>query len=341
MGVAIAMVVTGISLSETNAATVDPSVPILWHATGGHVLKAAFVDLKAGVVILKGEDGQIRNVPLKLLMPEDQVVAKALAERLVSGEAFAGKPPAANDKLAVFTEGPGKGFFAFYTNANFIVRVNDRAVATIICLENGQPVGKPIVVKSGYSYSDPETQRETARNIVSFDEAYAPMLQPGSITLTGVLQDNVRFGYNLTIKNNTIQTWGWVEDPPGLKTPSSCNPAFAFSASHSFDPYMLVVDQKAAVKDLSFVGNPVSGKAFTLQYGDIAQGYDVPIRSAEIRGPVFGSRRVSLSIKRSQAAEMRFSTTGHGPVYGGYEVRILKKKQAARDDTVQFSLTID
>lgn len=346
MGVAIAVVVATMSLSDVRGDAVAPSAQLLWHATSGHVLKAEFIDLKEGVVMMKGEDGQVRNVPLNLLVAEDQAIAKTLAERaaaaaIVASTPLASTPPAAKDRLPVFAEGPGKGFFAFYANPNFIVRVNDKAVATIICLEGDKPVGKPILVKLGHSYLDPETHVEVNRGIVSFDEGYAPMLQPDSITLTGLLKDDVRFGYNLTIKDNTIQTWGWMEDPPKLKTPSVCIPSFAFSASHTFDNYMLVVDQKVVVKDMSFVGNPVSGKTFTLPYGDMPKGFNVPLASAEIKGPVFGSRHVSLSIKRSQAAEMRFWTLGHGPLFTGFEVRMLKKKQASREDTVQFSLTID
>ena len=334
MGMAMTTAVALMCLSNVYAEA------LLWHATSGHVLKAEFLGLKEGFVSMKGEDGQIRNVPLNLLLPADQEVAKALAARMASVAVVASAPPDAKDKLAVFADGPGKGSFAFYTNANFIVRVNNRAVATILCLEDGKPVGGPITVKLGHTFLDPETRVEINRGIVSFDEA-APMLQPDSITLTGLLKDDVRFGYNLTIQGNTIQTWGWVEDPPKLKTPTLCIPAFVFSASHTFDPYMKVVDQKEAVKDLSFVAKPVSGKALVLQYGDLPKGFNVPLSSAEIKGPVFGSRRLSLSIKRSQAAEMRFYSTGHGPVYAGFEVRMLKKKQASREDVVQFSLTID
>ncbi len=340
MGVAITMVVMRISLSGAHGATVDPRAPLLWHATGGYVLKAEFLDLKEGVVILKDEEGQIRNVPLNLLLPEDQTVAKNLAERITSVEKLASKPGAKN-LLSVFTEGPGKGFFAFYTSPNFIVRVSDKAVATITCLENGEPVGKPITIKSIYTYDDKKTGRPANRSIVSFDEAYAPVLQPSTLTLSGLLEDNVRFTFNLVINNNAIQTWGWVEDPPGIQVPTACNPTFLFAASNSFGPYVMVVDQKEAVKDLSLVANPVKGKPFTLQYGDVPKDYNVPLLSAEIKGPVFGARRVSVSINRSKEAEMLFVPTAHGPVYSGFEVTMYKKNNASRGDTVRLTLTID
>ena len=120
MGIAITVVVATISLSDVRGDAGVPSAQLLWHATSGHVLKAEFVELKAGVVIMKGEDGQVRNVPLNVLVPADQAIAKTLAERaapaaIVASTPLASTPPATKDRLPVFADGPGKGFFAFYT----------------------------------------------------------------------------------------------------------------------------------------------------------------------------------------------------------------------------------
>lgn len=337
--VAITLVVATMSLSNVQGDEVDPRAPLLWRAISGHVLKAEFLDLKAGVVILKSEDGEVRNVPLNLLMPEDQAVAKTLAKRMTSGGLFAFKS-GAKGELPVFTEGPGKGAFAFYTNANFMVSVSEKASITITCLENGKPVGKPILAKWNCSYVVKKKGGSPNRSIVSFDEDYAPVLQPDILTLSGLLQDKVRFGFDLAIKKNTIQIGGWIEDPPGLQSPTLFTPIFTFRSSHSFGAQVMVVDQKAAVKDLSLTLTPMKGKSLDLPYGDIPKDYAVPLLSAEIKGPVFGSRRVSLAVNRSQAAEMRFESNG-GPVFGGFKMSLLKKDNASRDDTIRMSLTID
>ena len=334
-----ALVVLAIGLTNGFSQSEDPGAPRLWRATSGHALKAAFVEIKAGGVVLKTEDGQLRSVPLNLLLPSDQATAKAFSERIASGGNFPVKA-AAPGGLPAFTAGPGKGLFAFYTNANFMVRVTDKAVATIICLEDGKPVGKPIHIRTGYTVPDPKIRDGKPRAIASFDAGPGPLLQPRNIALTGLLADNVRFGYQIAIEDNAIHTWGWAEDPPGIALPTRCTSSFVFPASHSFEAHVLVVDQKAAVKDLSLALKPLKGKDFTLPYGEIPREYDIPLRSATVEGPVFGTRRVRIDVGSSRNAEMRCNVGSGSPLYRGYTLRLTKKDAAARDDTARITLTI-
>jgi hypothetical protein len=203
---AAAMVVLAIGIASARGQGEDPRAPRLWRATTGQTLKAAFVEIKAGAVVLKAEDGQLRGVPLNLLMPKDQAVAKDFAERMGAGGMFAVKP-ALPGRLPTFAEGPGKGFYAFYTNANFIVRVTDK-------------------------------------------EAVLP-------------------------------------------------------------------------------------------YGDIPKGFKGAMKSAEIKGPVFGSRRLSLAPGRSKNAEMEFYSAGHGALFSGYNIRLVKKNAASKDDAERITLKIE
>ena len=64
---AAAMVVLAIGIASARGQGEDPRAPRLWRATTGQTLKAAFVEIKAGAVVLKAEDGQLRGVPLNLL----------------------------------------------------------------------------------------------------------------------------------------------------------------------------------------------------------------------------------------------------------------------------------
>lgn len=335
-----AMVVLVIGLAGARGQGEDPRAPRAWRAINGQSLNAAFVEIKGGAVVLKAEDGQLRSVPLHLLMPSEQSVAKDFAERMASGGIYAVNPAAAG-RLPTFAEGPGKKFFAFYTNANFIVRITDKAVATVVCIEDGKPVGKPIHVNPGLFFTDPQNHQPRVRAIASFDAVPGPLLQPESIAITGLLADNVRFGFHIAIEDNAVHTWSWAEDPPGIAQPTESNPAFHFASSHRFEAHVLVVDQKAAVKDLSLVLEPMKGKDVVLPYGDIPKGYKGALKSAEIKGPVFGSRRLSLAPGRSRASEMELSKLGHGPLFSGYDIRLKKKDAASKDDTARITLKIE
>lgn len=337
---AAAMVVLAIGIASARGQGEDPRAPRLWRATTGQTLKAAFVEIKAGAVVLKAEDGQLRGVPLNLLMPKDQAVAKDFAERMGAGGMFAVKP-ALPGRLPTFAEGPGKGFYAFYTNANFIVRVTDKAAASVLCIENGKPVGKPIQVNPGHLFVGPDNPTPRARAIASFDAVPGPLLQPKIISFTGLLKDDVRFGFNIAIEDTAVHTWSWAEDPPGIAQPTQCIPAFQFAASHSFEAHVMVVDQKAAVKDLSLVLEPMKGKEVVLPYGDIPKGFKGAMKSAEIKGPVFGSRRLSLAPGRSKNAEMEFYSAGHGALFSGYNIRLVKKNAASKDDAERITLKIE
>jgi len=326
---ATAMVVLAIGIASARGQGEDPRAPRLWRATTGQTLKAAFVEIKAGAVVLKAEDGQLRGVPLNLLMPKDQAVAKDFAERMAAGGMFAVKP-ALPGRLPTFAEGPGKGFYAFYTNANFIVRVTDKAAASVQCIENGKPVGNPIQVNPGH-----------VRAIASFDAVPGPLLQPKIISFTGLLKDDVRFGFNIAIEDTAVHTWSWAEDPPGIAQPTQCIPAFQFAASHSFEAHVMVADQKEAVKGLSLVLKPMKGKEVVLPYGDMPKGYKGAMKSAEIKGPVFGSRRLSLAPGRSKNSEMEFYPAGHGALFSGYDIRLVKKNAASKNDAERITLKIE
>lgn len=319
---------------------VDPTASREWHAYGGHTMTASMVKLSGDAVVLKGADGSVRNVPLHMLIPEDQALAKEWGARIAAGGTHAIKPGKGKE-LATFAEGPGKGNFAFYEHENFVVSISPVARISIQCLEAGKPVGKPVGVEMGHRYQDLKARTTQTRKIVSFTEAYHPVLQPDVVTLEGVLSGNVPFGFTLAIEGKSIHVSGWVEDPTPSGDPTDYAPTFRFPRSHSFEAHVLVADQKIALKPYSLEVNPLRGKVFTIPYGDRAEGYDVPIRSVSIKGPIFGIRRLSVAYGSSSAGEMRLQFAMYPMPYTGFRVRLLKKDATLRDSVCRMTLTID
>lgn len=327
--------------SASLAENADPRAPRTWRAMGGHALPATFVAVQGNAVVLKGEDGVERSVPLHLLMPAEQALARQFAERMASGGIYDTKPGGGN-QLATFTEGPAKGFFAQHETPYYIARMTSRAALTIQCLEDGKPVGKPISVSLGHFSLDARRQPRS-RAIATFKESYPPILQPTRMTLEGTLADNVLFGSTIAFEEKAVHLWGWVEDPTGIKDPTVYTPGFVFPASHRFEPHVLVVDQKEAVKAYSVEANPLRGRVFTLPFGDIPRGAEIrqPLRSMAIKGPLYGSRQVRVDVGPSRAGEMRLIFRSHGALFNGFSVQLEKSNPALRDETCRISLVIE
>ncbi len=326
-----------VAAQGVGAAAAEPQV---WRAYGGHSVTADFVEIKAGTVVLKGEDGTVRQVPLHLLVPEDQARAKQLDElkRTAPAHAFA---KGAAGKLALFSDGPAKGSFAVYTHENFVAKLGADAVLRVQCLEAGKAVGNPIQVYLWGGFRDPKAANAKRRTIVSFKEDYKPMIQPDRIYLEGVMSEDVLFGVGFEFKGSTIQSWGWVEDPKTIKFPTLGFPVCDFSRSHSFPADLLVVEQKKILEPFSLKVQPQSGKPVIHPYGDRVKGFNQPAKTVEILGPVFGGRKVSLALGSSKACELRAWKRNASPPFEGFEVRMLKEKKESRDETSRMILAID
>lgn len=311
----------------------------VWRAYGGHAITAEFIEIKAGAVVLKGEDGTMRQVALTLLIPEDQARAKKLDEQKRSAPSHAVAKAAAG-KLPLFSEGPGKGFFAVYTHENFVAQLGADAVLRVQCMENGTAVGKPLQVYLWSYYKDPD-KKDQRRTILSFKEEYTPVIQPNRLLIEGLMKDGVQFGLGLKFKDNQIETWGWVEDPKGIAQPTECYPVCSFAKTHTFPADLLVVEQKKILAPFSMKVEPLRGKAVVHPYGDRAQGFNQPSKSVEILGPVFGGRKVSLSLISSKACDLRVWNRAAVAPVEGFDVRLQKEDPKSRDEKLRMILTID
>jgi len=325
---------------SVRAERVDPTASREWRAYGGYTLKAALVKLDGDEVVLKAADGSVRNVPLRMLIAEDQTLAKELAAQLAAADLPAAMSGSGN-RLSEFTEGPGKGYFAFYENKNFILSISPEAKIRIQCLDAGKPIGKPIDVDMGHSFISPETHRPEPRRILSFSEAYQPVLQPDTVTLEGLLVDDIPFGFSLAFEGQSIHLSGWVEDSTAPRDSKDYIPAFKFASTHSFAADVMVEDQKKALEVFWLDVNPLKGRAFKQFYGERPLEMNTALRSVSFHGDIFGSRHLSVSPGPSRASELRLTSRNTTPIFSGFELGLVKRKPELRDPMCRITLTIN
>lgn len=322
------------------AKAAEPAVRV-WTSLNGHTVTAEFVEVKDGAVVLKDANGAIRNVRLGLLVPADQALAQEMDAKRVAGPA-AEEVGASSRLLPVFREGAAKGLHAVYSNANFVATVAASGQLSITCLDGGAAVGKPITFAAGYGYADKANHSKyVGRRIVSYEKAPRPTLAPSVLAYEATLDDGVKVGLSYEFKKNTVQVWGWVEDPAGITYPTGCHLRFAFRASHDFENDVPVVERKKVLAPYTLVVDPIEGKPLSYPYGDKVTRLATAAQRVEIEGPLFGKRRVSivaLSLKSAPLAPWIY--TDFAP-YQGYSVGLGKQSKSSRDERERMVLTVD
>lgn len=312
----------------------------VWTSSNGHEITAEFLEIKNGVVLLKDEDGATRNVRLSLLAPADQKLAQHLQEQK-SAEPSAAVAQASSNRLPVFAEGPGKGFHAVYTSPNFVAQMRPDTRVDIQCMENGAPVGKPLRLSSYHAYREPKLNRTISRSIVSFDKVSEPTLTPGVLVFEGFLDDQVQFGFGVEFKGNTVQAWGWVEDPPGIERPTHYFHYFSIPAFRTFEAHVPVVEQKKALEPYWVSVKPVKGKTMEYPYGVVVKGWTSGVALVNVEGPAFGGRKLSFTPGHTKTGTLQPWIYPSFAPYQGYQVRLRKEEQKYRGDRCRIILTVN
>lgn len=313
----------------------------VWTSYNGHTITAEFVEIKDGSVALRDENGATRNVRLGLLLPVDQAKAQELDAKRLAGP-VADAAGASPNLLPVFREGGAKGLHAIYSNANFVATVAANGALTITCLDGGAPVGRPITFAAAYGYADKAKHSQyVGRRIVSYQKTPKPTLAPTVLSYEATLVDDVKVGLNYEFKKNTVQVWGWIDDPAGISYPTSYHLRFAFRASHDFADDLPVVERKKVVAPYALTVSPVEGKPVSYPYGDKAKRLEAPAQRVEIEGPLFGKRRVSVDALASKDAWLGPWIYPDFAPYQGYSVGLHKEDKASRNDRERMILTVD
>lgn len=320
----------------------QPEVPFrTWTSYNGQTVKARFVELGGdGVVVLRREDGVNVRLRAGLLAQADQDLARTLEAKRKAGPA-AESVGASAKVLPVYKEGPAKGLYAAFSNATYTASIHPNGTVSIQCLDAHGKAGKPIRLAAQYGYNDPQKKRYVGRKVVSFDPVPPPSLTPASVVLEGTLDDGVRFGQGVAFKPDSVVAWGWVEDPKGLSTPTAYQYRFQFAASHEFGPQVTVPEIKKALEGCVVSIRPIDGKSVRHAYGDSIQRLTAPALLAEVEGPVFGARRVSVSAAApKEASLLPYIYSGFAP-YQGFSIGLQKVDKASRSEKCQMVLKIE
>src|SRR5690554_257591 len=220
-GLLLLLGLAGLSLAAVAKPAADaPQELPEWHSRAGQSMRAEFLEVQYGEVWLRGTNHLVFKIPLVALTPEGQQLARDLEAQRQAGPAMQTQSVASN-QLPVFLDGPAAQCNAIFNHKNFIATVDAEGEMKIVCLDQGKPLDKkPIFLYFVCRYTDPDKRHYLRRKIAHFDSPPQPTQGKTGLTYKGTLQDNVAFEINVEFKDNSIQAWGWAQDPPKLEFPS-------------------------------------------------------------------------------------------------------------------------
>ncbi len=311
-----------------------------WTSVTGHRITASFVAIDGASLVLNDENGETRTIPLSLLTPSDQARARE-HDQARTGEPKAQAEGSSPDRFPVFLSGDAKGYHAVHTHPHFTARVTDRGWIEIQCLADGKPVGEPIVFSFGHAYEDKQTNRHPRRRITEFKKMTPPTRAPRVLEYEATIQGGATIGLNYAFIDNSIQIWGWVVDPPGIKDPTTMRLSFSFKASHDFPHETPVAERKRVLAPCALVIQPRTGRTVRLPYADVVARFPESVQRMTIEGPVYGPRSVSISAQSPRNAELVLWNYRNYAPYQGYSVGLRKQNLASKANTERIIITID
>lgn len=307
-----------------------------WTSLTGHKITAAFVAIEGENIVLKYEDGQERKIRLPMLIEADQALAKEL-DKLPKGDAQT--KGSASNRLPIFISGKAKGNHAIYSHDNFIAKITASGAIEIQCLEDGSPVGKPLLFSFRHDYY--KGDKRYTRRLTEFHKFPLPSLSPTLLEYEAALEEDVTTGVNVAFIDNTIQVWGWVIDPPQIKESTFIRLNFSFRASHVFPPEKTVAEQKKILEPYTLAVYEKKKGLTRFPYGDAVFRLPRTAQRMIVEGPLFGKRSISVSAQSQKNTALDIVNYRDYAPYQGYTVRMMKDKQSSKSDSERMILTID
>ncbi|NLF23462.1 MAG: hypothetical protein GX590_09915 [Lentisphaerae bacterium] len=308
-----------------------------WSSRSGATVTAALVGVQQNMVSLQTTNGAVLRIRLGDLTPPGQAAVAAWVERQQRGPAYQTEGVASN-RVPVFTEGPGRRYHSVYTHPNFIARVNRASQVEIEIRDGTNTFGRPLILRPLHHYV---SRQEYGRAIVGFDEIPRPTLDPKELTFTGRMADGVTFSWSYAFVDNTVQCWGWVRDPPGIKYPTRFQMRLYVPAVRTFENSVPMDERKRLLAPFELRVEPPKGKTVVYPFWQGQQSLIGLAEQVTVDGPVYGSRR--LSVTASQLKDGRLIPViyrGTAP-YEGFSVALIKNEIDKRSDRFRMIVTID
>jgi len=340
-GLLLLLGLAGLSLAAVAKPAADaPQELPEWHSRAGQSMRAEFLEVQYGEVWLRGTNNLVFKIPLVALTPEGQQLARDLEAQRQAGPAMQTQSVASN-QLPVFLDGPAAQCNAIFNHKNFIATVDAEGEMKIVCLDQGKPIDKPLFINFGCSYSQPGKRRSYRRPVAYFDNPPKPSENSPELTYKGRMKDNVEFEITYEFKDNSIQAWGWIQDPDDISFPSRFGLGLRFTATHRFAPDVPLEERKKQLEGFELVVNPIDGKSVTYPFWQSTQRLALPAKRVEILGDVYGERRIYVTIPSTKIAQLHPRVyTGNAP-HAGFSVGLRKSSYSSRNRNERLVLTID
>ena len=222
----------------TIAQAQDLSKPRKWTSTAGTQFEATVVnlDLKTQTVQLKGTDGRILNIQLRLLSAADKTLLQKWHQEKEAKEKGTGGILAAGEgKLAAFADGKYKNYNTVYEGREYDALLRRDGIMLVYPKDKGERLGKPVMVYMACHYVNAQRQH-IRRQIASLSEAPEPSVtnRPPKLRLRGKFEDDVTFDMEFYLKDDKVTVEGSIKDPRGLKFPSYLQNRLQMAATHKF-----------------------------------------------------------------------------------------------------------
>ena len=154
-------------------------------------------------------------------------------------------------QLPVFEDGPWKGKFLVYENANFDATMDAYGNLEVQPKYAGKPVGKSFTFGDfGMYYAKPEGDHNVLipRRMVSVEKLTGPLTQPAKLVLKGKFDDDVAFTRLFEFQNNRIQFSVGFKDPKDIVYASCAGVGICFPASHTIPNAMQQAQREEILK---------------------------------------------------------------------------------------------
>ena len=245
----IPLLITLISIPILASAQ-DLSKPRKWTSTAGTQFEATVVslDLKTQTVQLKGTDGRILNIQLRLLSAADKaLLQKWHQEKEAKEKGTGGILEAGEGKLAAFADGKYKNYNTVYEGREYDALLRRDGIMLVYPKDKGERLGKPVQVYMACHYVNAQRQH-IRRPIVTLSEAPEPAVvtRPPRLRLRGKFEDNVTFDMEFYLKDDKVTVEGSIKDPRGLEFPSYLQNRLQMTATHKFPETASLDEIKAA-----------------------------------------------------------------------------------------------
>lgn len=290
-----------------------------WVNDANQTVRAYFVDAdEAGVtVLLSNNPSRPYEIPWENFAPDSQLLAEALRRKK---EELEPKKPkilaAAPGRLESYGNGRWKGYNTVFQSALYdaALHYNGRSVhvwlkepPTSRGAEDGaQASDKPIAIHFHATYYDrsvPNRVRHRHRKITSFENSPSVSMDRELSTISGTLDNNATFSFDMDINHKGLSFWGRVKDPRSEKWPTRFSIA-VYTAN-------LIPDVKNAtpeiwnpiVGDAALFIDPIEERRVKLSYLEkwdvhlkkYAGGKWNPVKAVEFMGKPYGSHKVRVA----------------------------------------------